>query len=79
MTIDDVATDLACEAASFHSGEYWDQDQEGEGCSYEVHGGMWEVARAMGGKDGPVTRAIARALEANPEYGAFVSSGWEEW
>lgn len=70
MSIDDVATDLACEASSFHSSDFWDEADEGAAGTYEVHGGMMEVALAMGGADGPVTAAIARALEAHEDYGA---------
>ena len=53
------------------SGEQHAREKNG----YEVHGGMWEVAVAMGGPDGAVTRAVAKALKKNPEYGELVSAG----
>lgn len=108
MSIDDVATDLACETAHFDETLYWDtplpasplsssssssgmqtprlSDSDGWGAvsaeersrekvGYEVHGGMWEVAVAMGGPDGAVTRAVAKALRKNPTYGERASWG----
>lgn len=68
MTLDDLATDLACEPAEFDAEEFWDEETKER--RFSVHGGMWEVALAMGGREGPVTRAIGRALRANPGYGA---------
>lgn len=41
----------------------------GAGDKFEVHGGIYEIALGMASKDGPVTKAIARALKANPDYG----------
>lgn len=75
FSVDDAATDLACEPAEFDSGLYWDQDGNGGGGGekYAVHGGMFEVAVAMGCREGPVTRAVGKAMRSNPDYGGSPS------
>lgn len=74
LTVDDLATDLACESATFDKTLYWD----GEGSpklpgderrSYQVHGGMMEMATALGGPNSSVTRTVAKALARNDGYG----------
>lgn len=94
LSLDDIATDLACEPAPFDERVYWDDAEvasagRGEVQSgvipgkaraqvegsrgYMVHGGMFEVAVAMGGSpSAPVTRAVAKALEKNTDYGKSV-------
>ncbi|KAK4052571.1 hypothetical protein OIO90_004340 [Microbotryomycetes sp. JL221] len=87
LSVDDVATDLACEPASFDETLYWDRpanasnttvsqssqaDPSASRQGYQVHGGMYEMAIAMGGRDGPLTRAVARALRNNPTFDLFL-------
>ncbi|KAK4699142.1 EEF1A lysine methyltransferase 2, partial [Phenoliferia sp. Uapishka_3] len=74
MSIDDLATDLACELLPFPSEDFWDEAGDGGEVfkTYQVHGGMWEVALAMGHPRGAVTRAISKALIANPEYELYL-------
>lgn len=36
---------------------------------------MMEMAETLGGKDGPVTRAVARALVKNPDFGEWSTPG----
>ena len=80
-SLDDLATDLACEEASFaeHAANWAPQP---EASTYSVHGGacalvcrpdapgMLEIAEAMGGVRGPVTKAVAKAMRANEDYGS---------
>lgn len=73
LSLDDIATDLACEATEFDSSLYWDEDElpksSGEdGAKYKVHGGMWDVAVAMGSPFGAVNKAVGRALRDNEDY-----------
>lgn len=70
LSIDDVATDLACEPSAFDPSLYWDEECESQ--SFLVHGGIMEMTLAMGGHDGPVTRAVAKALKRNPSYGKWL-------
>jgi hypothetical protein len=73
LSIDDVATDLACEPSLFDETLYWDDvelEDERTGKQYQVHGGMFEIAQSMGGTaSSPVTRAVAKALNKNEDYG----------
>lgn len=77
LSIDDVATDLACEPLPFDQTLYWDdaelaqyQEELNQGQKqYQVHGGMFEIAQSMGGSpSSPVTRAVAKALAKNHDY-----------
>ncbi|GAA96787.1 uncharacterized protein L969DRAFT_26474 [Mixia osmundae IAM 14324] len=80
LTIDDLATDLTCEEASFtaHT-RHWASSESLDGPTirnsedqYLVHGGMLEIAEAIGGPSGRLTRAVRRALQANPDYSLFI-------
>ncbi|SGZ33704.1 BQ5605_C041g11985 [Microbotryum silenes-dioicae] len=71
-TIDDIATDLACESSIFDETEYWDDaspPQSSRLAPYTVHSGMYEIALAMGRKDGAMHRVVDKALRRNPGYG----------
>ncbi|SCV70689.1 BQ2448_3451 [Microbotryum intermedium] len=71
-TIDDIATDLACESSVFDETQYWDDPLPPRStrlAPYTVHGGMYEIAIAMGRKDGAVHRVVDKALRRNPGYG----------
>lgn len=77
ISIDDVATDLACEPMAFDETQYWDQTESDEavqgGNGFIVHSGMFEIARAMGGDPlAPVVRAIAKVMLKNPEYDLYL-------
>ncbi|KAM0789096.1 hypothetical protein ACM66B_003153 [Microbotryomycetes sp. NB124-2] len=90
LSVDDIATDLACEPAPFDESLYWDaasvRPRSGSSVppttktepsttheGYSVHGGMFEMAIAIGGHDGPLTRAVARALKKNPTFDLFLA------
>lgn len=74
LSIDDIATDLTCEEAEWDPKRFWDapytpeDDAEGHAERLLVHEGFLEIATAMGGPDGPVTRTVARMLKANPGF-----------
>lgn len=87
LSIDDIATDLACESEPFDSSSYWDQEEiqiqkdsdqeeiqikkkaQGHDSTFQVHKGMFEIARAMGAHESALSRSVSKALEANPTYG----------
>lgn len=81
-----MATDLACEAAPFDSRLYWDAStvqsattfpgEARHGTSFQVHGGMFEIAVEMGQPSSILTSAVAKALELNPGYRALTLSLW---
>ncbi|KAK4047893.1 hypothetical protein OIV83_005075 [Microbotryomycetes sp. JL201] len=90
LSVDDVATDLACEPAPFDETLYWDPSSVRRDTTrttyssdtaqpslahegYAVHGGMFEMALAIGGRDGPLTRAVSRALKKNPTFDLFLA------
>lgn len=68
LSIDDVATDLACEPLPFDETLYWDEANSGNKANYQVHGGMYTIALAMGGPDGPLRRALSKTLVKHPDF-----------
>lgn len=62
---DPVAMDTGAGATSPHGPRKRSGSVEG---AFTVHEGFLEIATAMGGPDGPVTRTVARALKACPGY-----------
>jgi hypothetical protein len=44
-------------------------EDDGDATTYQVHGGMLRLARAMGSKGKPVHEAVSTALSRNRGYG----------